>query len=71
MKGVNEKDRVLPPVFVQPCGNFSSTLLIDVLNFVGLFVAVLFLSRSSGTFLRVGLKQIKLPGDYSSLIDPD
>lgn len=60
MKGVNEKHRVLPPIFVQPCGNFSSTVLIDVLIFVGLFLAVLFLLRSSGTFLRVGLKQIKL-----------
>lgn len=56
MKGVNEKHRVLPPIFVQPCGNFSS-VLIDVLIFVGLFLAVLFLLRSSGTFLRVGLKQ--------------
>ena len=46
MKGVNEKDCVLPLIFVQPCGNFSSILLIDMLNFVGLFVAVLFLSRS-------------------------
>lgn len=71
MKGVNEKDCVLPLIFVQPCGNFSSILLIDMLNFVGLFVAVLFLSRSSGTFLRVGIKQIKLLGCYSSLIDPD
>ena len=60
MKGVNEKHRVLPPIFVQRCGNFSSTVLIDVLIFVGLFLAVLFLLRSSGTFLRVGLKQIKL-----------
>lgn len=29
MKGVNEKHCVLPPIFVQPCGNFSSTVLID------------------------------------------
>lgn len=59
MKGVNEH-RVLAPIFVQPCGDFSSTVLTDVLIFVGLFIAVLLLSRSSGTFLRVGLKQIKL-----------
>lgn len=43
-------------VCCPPFGNFSSTVLIDVLIFVGLFLAVLFLLRSSGTFLRVGLK---------------